>query len=200
MSVNSKMTAIADPIRSLMGLNSQMSLDAMAKNLVEASTSVNSQAELIQQISSALEGKAASDGGVSIPDFRTATMWESGKITIAEESYKFEIPHNLGSAPQVAIVFRESPETFTHDYEYRWSLSFKVTQNDYSTYTSRNAGSRVSSTNPYINVHYGTLSNQNGTTAFTTRLYENRVVIGMLEASDYFKVCPGATYWWIFGV
>ena len=58
MSVNSKMTAIADEIRTLSGTTDTMGLDAMATNLSEANGEVNRQVDLISQIQTALEGKA----------------------------------------------------------------------------------------------------------------------------------------------
>ena len=59
MSVNSKMTAINDKIRSLLNLTGIMGLDAMAANLGTAVSENDQQAVLIQQIKSALEGKMA---------------------------------------------------------------------------------------------------------------------------------------------
>ena len=73
MSVNSKMTAIADQIRTLQGGTGKLGLDAMAQNVEAANNevfaqavligqvqdTVTAQASLISQIASALEGKAA---------------------------------------------------------------------------------------------------------------------------------------------
>lgn len=62
MSVNSKMTAIADEIRTLSGTTGTMGLDAMASNVSTANDEVNSQTDLIAQITTALEGKAGGSG------------------------------------------------------------------------------------------------------------------------------------------
>lgn len=58
MALNSKMTAIADKVRSLLGVSDKMGLDDMATNLGTAVNEVNAQAELIRQIKAALEAKA----------------------------------------------------------------------------------------------------------------------------------------------
>lgn len=58
MVVNSKMTAIADKIRDLLGISDKMGLDSMTTNLGTAVNEVNTQAELIRQIKAALEAKA----------------------------------------------------------------------------------------------------------------------------------------------
>lgn len=59
MAVNSKLTAIADKIRSLLGISGKMGLDDMAANLGTAVNEVNTQAELIRQIKAELDAKAA---------------------------------------------------------------------------------------------------------------------------------------------
>lgn len=58
MSVNTKMTAIAEEIRELSGTSNKMGLDDMKTSLGEANYEVGSQTELLAQIASALEGKA----------------------------------------------------------------------------------------------------------------------------------------------
>jgi hypothetical protein len=55
MSVNSKMTALADEIRELSGTTTTKSIDAMITDVDEANTEVNTQADLISQINTALE-------------------------------------------------------------------------------------------------------------------------------------------------
>lgn len=71
MSVNSKMTELADEIRELSGTIETMSLDAMKNHVNEANTEVATQADLIAQITSALEGKA---GGGSNANIETVTI------------------------------------------------------------------------------------------------------------------------------
>ena len=59
MSVNSKMTAIANPIRTLMGKTNKLGMDAMASDLGNVVGEVDTQSTLIQRIKTALEDKSA---------------------------------------------------------------------------------------------------------------------------------------------
>ena len=67
MSVNSKMTALADEIRELSGTEEAMGLDDMTNHVGDANTEVDSQADLIAQIKSTVDNlpEASSGGSVS---------------------------------------------------------------------------------------------------------------------------------------
>ena len=65
MSVNAKMTALADEVRTLSGATDKLGLDKMASHTREANTEVSEQAEMIQQLKSILQGKA--EGGTPTP-------------------------------------------------------------------------------------------------------------------------------------
>lgn len=67
MSINSKMTALADEIRELSGTTTPKSLDEMTSDMDAANTEIAEQAELLNQIATALEGKASNSGGVVLP-------------------------------------------------------------------------------------------------------------------------------------
>lgn len=65
MSVNEKMTNIANEIRNLSNTNEAMGLDSMASNLNTANSDVDTQADLITQIANGLEGKVAGSAAIA---------------------------------------------------------------------------------------------------------------------------------------
>lgn len=65
--VNSKMTALADEIRELSGTVTPKSIDEMTSDVDAANTEISEQAGLLEQIATALEGKASGGGGIILP-------------------------------------------------------------------------------------------------------------------------------------
>lgn len=64
MSVNSKMTAIADEVRTLNGGTEKLGLDAMAAQVGAANAVIDEQADMLAQLRTKLEGKAVPDNMV----------------------------------------------------------------------------------------------------------------------------------------
>lgn len=56
------LTALADEIRTLSGTTDKLGLEVMTSNVETANAKIDTQADLISQIASALEGKAAGSG------------------------------------------------------------------------------------------------------------------------------------------
>lgn len=111
------LTSIADKIRVLSGTTNAMGLDAMANHVGEANTNVNTEAGLIAQIASALEGKAAGGSGGS-----GNTTWESGVFTITDNGmyepgvneYIFSAS-NLNISSRICIIVFESTSVSNGD-------------------------------------------------------------------------------------
>lgn len=76
MSVGSKMTALADGLRTLSGNTGKMTLDGMKFHVDNANEDIDSEAELINQIQLALQGKAAGGGGSGSTEDLTSVLTE----------------------------------------------------------------------------------------------------------------------------
>lgn len=81
MSLNEKMTALADEVRELSGTTTSKSLDAMASDLHTANEDINTQAELIDEIAALVATKAAGSGAEVTYEEPTITISQSGLIT-----------------------------------------------------------------------------------------------------------------------
>lgn len=79
MSVNAKMTAIADEVRTLAGVADKLNLDDMATHTHDANTEVGTQENLIEQIRTALQGKSAV--GDAEPIIHPLEITENGTYT-----------------------------------------------------------------------------------------------------------------------
>lgn len=79
MSVNAKMTAIANEVRTLSGVADKLNLDDMASHTKDANTEVNTQEDLIEQIKTALQGKSAV--GDAEPIIEPLEITENGTYT-----------------------------------------------------------------------------------------------------------------------
>jgi hypothetical protein len=91
MSINSKMTALADEIRELSGTTTKKSIDTMTSDINTANTEITEQSELIEQIVTALEGKAGGSGGITLPELTdpaSASDILSGKEAIDGDGNK----------------------------------------------------------------------------------------------------------------
>ena len=87
MSVDSKMTALADEVRALSGTADTKSISEMTAEIDTANTEIQEQMDLISQIANALEGKAASSG-VTLPELTSPAAESdiiSGKQAINQE-------------------------------------------------------------------------------------------------------------------
>lgn len=76
--LNEKITNVADGVRTLSATTSGLTLDQMASNVEAANSEITNQSELISQIMTALEGKAA--GGASIETCTVTINHNSGSL------------------------------------------------------------------------------------------------------------------------
>ena len=114
MSVNSAMTAIADKIRTLLGISGKMGLDSMASNLSTAQDEVAAQENLISQIAAALEGKGGSTGTGASATIASASVTPSSNST----SISFS---GLSGDPKLFYMFQTG--SITGDKNNRFCMS-----------------------------------------------------------------------------
>ena len=99
MSVSTKMTAIADEIRILSGTDETMGLDGMASNISEANEEILSQADLLTQLTAALEGKA-------IPSEDKTLLWSyTFSNTAINYHHELELGFDLKAGTKYIVIF-----------------------------------------------------------------------------------------------
>lgn len=130
------LVSIADEVRELSDTTDKMSLSAMTSNLQEANADVNTEADLIAQIQSALEGKAGGGGSVdySVEDgLITRTLsgtYENSRVTnVGKEAFAY--CSNLTSANFPACTYIDT---------YAFLRCSKLTTANFPTCTSIGQG------------------------------------------------------------
>jgi hypothetical protein len=142
MSVNSKMTAIADEIRELSGTTGAMGLDAMASTLNTENTNfasnLSAQNNLIAQIQTALEGKA---GGSAEPVLqeKTVTPTTSVQNIIPDSNYDGLSKVTVNPIPSNYIVpsgTKTITTNGTHDVKAYASATVNIAGEDVTSETN----------------------------------------------------------------
>ena len=116
MTVDSKMTAIADEIRVLSGTTDSMGLDLMASHIGDANDNIDIESDLILQITDALNNKA---GGTSLnfevvgnpkpSNPKENTIWVNTDVDITEWRFARDNPYTM---PQEITGFDISREGY----------------------------------------------------------------------------------------
>lgn len=197
MSINSKMTAINDEIRSLLGITGNMGLDAMATNLETANDEVDTQAALIAQIATAMGGKAQGTGGTSggtsggLPSGVSALAF--GTISPTSDASSVNITHGLGTKPNF-YLFAEVNANYTSSV----GTSCVVAGAGIDIEMKSNSSATTTLESIYMTRGYGSSGSAGGTTNGTSSLF-NATTCTLYSTSTY-KFKSGKTYAWLCGV
>ena len=102
MSVNEKMTALADEVRELGGITDKLVIDEMTVKIGDANTEIDEQASLLVQAVAALNGKAAGSSGTGI-ELCTVTI-TMGDIPLAGD----EVFYYIDGSSEIKSLFGSS--------------------------------------------------------------------------------------------
>lgn len=93
------LTTIADEVRELNGTTETMSLETMANNINEANEEIVSQADLLTQVATALEGRA-------IPSIDTTLLWSNTFAdTVVDHHHEIVLGFDLTVGTKYLVVF-----------------------------------------------------------------------------------------------
>lgn len=136
MSVNEKMTAIANKIRSLLGLSGKMGLDAMAANLDAEQANVAAAFAAIAE-----KGVSVPDGGTSGALAAAIAAIPSGGVTIKTGAFTVTttdtaevIEHGMGCIPGTIFVIKNESDISGSSSNYGFDdllFSAKLNENEY---------------------------------------------------------------------
>lgn len=206
MSVNSKMTALADEIRELSGTTTSKSIDAMTTDVSAANTEISEQSDIISQIKSVVNGLP--EAGAGAPNLQSKTV---SPITSSQT-----VKPDSGYDGLSEVVVKAIPSTYVKP-------SLIVPATTYTPSTSNqiiSAGTYCSGTHTIIgdsnlvaeNIKSGvSIFGVNGTyegsgsggggnvetcsvTLINTNEYDDCIVCGMWFDDGYVNSCPTDVY------
>jgi hypothetical protein len=107
MSINSKMTAIASKIRSLLGISSTMGLDSMAQNLGAVQDEVDTQSAMLDLALNSILEKIAGSGGSAGGLLSGFSQYAAGNFTPGTDETQRIIAHTLSVTPNCWLVYAD---------------------------------------------------------------------------------------------
>lgn len=102
--VNEKMTALADEIRELSGTTASKSIDAMTSDVDAANAEIAEQTELLEQIATALEGKAGGGSGEDVTEETNAYTIKLASLDTAVAALEAELEGKASVEVEVITI------------------------------------------------------------------------------------------------
>ena len=113
MSVNSKMTALADEIRELSGTTGKIGLDDMTTHVANANIEIDDQTTLLEQAIAALEGKTAVGSLAPVLQDKTVTPATSSQTVTPDSGYDGLARVTVNAIPSNYEDVAEETEVYT---------------------------------------------------------------------------------------